>query len=335
MVDVCLEKGSGFVEYQWEKPQADGSTELHPKMCYVEYFKPWDWIVGTGVYIDDIEAEANRRIEAVIGELAEGLSKVKISETGYIFIVDDAQKIVIHPDMARGTDVGDTINQLTGKRLFNEIVQAAHTPEKCLNYLWPGPEGGSLSLKKAYVLHFKPLDWYICSSVFDEEIKMPSRNLTTKIFFFSGLMLLIALLLSVLYSRSIIRPLKRLSLSVKDIETKGIGNADIPVGGTMETKNLGNVLKDMLGTLTKSERLLRESEEKYRILFDKSVDAVFILDDGHYTDCNPAALDMFKAPSRNQIIGKAPYELSPERQADGSQFGEGGERVGGKNLAFR
>ena len=186
MVDVALEKGKGFVEYQWEKPQPDGSTELHPKISYVEYFKPWDWMVGTGVYIDDIETEAKKRIEAVIEELKIGLSKVKIAETGYVFIIGGDKRMVIHPAIPRGTDVSKVIDPATGAYLLDEMAHAAKTPEKSLNYQWPASEkpGSPLAWKKGYVLYFEPLDWYICSSTYDSEIKAPAKRLTAKIFLF-------------------------------------------------------------------------------------------------------------------------------------------------------
>ncbi len=43
---------SGFVEYFWKKPNAEKHT---PKIAYVKGFEPWGWIIGTGVYTDDID----------------------------------------------------------------------------------------------------------------------------------------------------------------------------------------------------------------------------------------------------------------------------------------
>lgn len=44
--------GGGIVSYAWPRP---GSTTPLPKLSYVGYFKPWDWCVVTGVYVDDID----------------------------------------------------------------------------------------------------------------------------------------------------------------------------------------------------------------------------------------------------------------------------------------
>lgn len=50
-VQVVESKESGFVEYMWPKPGSDQPVE---KLSYVTGFKPWGWIFGTGIYIDDL-----------------------------------------------------------------------------------------------------------------------------------------------------------------------------------------------------------------------------------------------------------------------------------------
>jgi len=46
-------QGSGFVDYTWPKP---GEDAPQPKISFVEAFKPWGWVVGTGVYASDLDA---------------------------------------------------------------------------------------------------------------------------------------------------------------------------------------------------------------------------------------------------------------------------------------
>ncbi|HEY4986816.1 MAG TPA: cache domain-containing protein, partial [Bradyrhizobium sp.] len=53
-VDVVKAKGAGFIEYQWPKP---GKDAPQPKLSYVTGFAPWGWVIGTGVYIDDLQAQ--------------------------------------------------------------------------------------------------------------------------------------------------------------------------------------------------------------------------------------------------------------------------------------
>jgi methyl-accepting chemotaxis protein len=54
-VDTVKKSGSGFVPYEWPKP---GFDKPQPKLSYVIGFSPWNWVVGTGVYIDDLKAQA-------------------------------------------------------------------------------------------------------------------------------------------------------------------------------------------------------------------------------------------------------------------------------------
>ncbi len=57
MAKVCKDQGKGFVDYAWAKP---GSTQPVPKISYVELYQPWGWVVGTGIYIDDVTAHVHQ-----------------------------------------------------------------------------------------------------------------------------------------------------------------------------------------------------------------------------------------------------------------------------------
>ena len=54
MVTVVKSKGAGLVNYRWPKP---GATDPVKKTSYVQLFQPWGWILGSGVYVDDVAAE--------------------------------------------------------------------------------------------------------------------------------------------------------------------------------------------------------------------------------------------------------------------------------------
>lgn len=54
-VKTCNEKGEGFVDYMWQ--WKDNKDKIVPKISYVKAFKPWNWIIGTGIYLQDVEKE--------------------------------------------------------------------------------------------------------------------------------------------------------------------------------------------------------------------------------------------------------------------------------------
>ncbi|KQM98807.1 methyl-accepting chemotaxis protein [Sphingomonas sp. Leaf25] len=66
MAQIVRDKGAGFLEYQWTKP---GEPVPQPKLSYVMGFAPWGWVIGSGVYIDRIDA-AVWRSAAILSGLA-------------------------------------------------------------------------------------------------------------------------------------------------------------------------------------------------------------------------------------------------------------------------
>jgi two-component system, cell cycle sensor histidine kinase and response regulator CckA len=62
---------------------------------------------------------------------------------------------------------------------------------------------------------------------------------------------------------------------------------------------------------------LRESEAKFRTLFENAGDAILIMQDHRFIDCNAGTLQMFGCQSRSQILGESPYRFSPPLQPNG------------------
>ncbi len=54
MVDTATRSatGDGYVDYMWQ--WKDDSTQIVPKLSYVKLFKPWGWVIGTGIYLEDV-----------------------------------------------------------------------------------------------------------------------------------------------------------------------------------------------------------------------------------------------------------------------------------------
>ncbi len=56
---VAARAGGGFVPYDWQRPSGGNPAA---KIAYVAPFKPWGWVVGSGLYVDDLRTEAIRQI---------------------------------------------------------------------------------------------------------------------------------------------------------------------------------------------------------------------------------------------------------------------------------
>lgn len=64
MANLCKKNGEGFVEYMWQ--YLDQKDKVVPKISYVKAYKPWNWILGTGLYIEDIREDlAKIRLQVI------------------------------------------------------------------------------------------------------------------------------------------------------------------------------------------------------------------------------------------------------------------------------
>jgi methyl-accepting chemotaxis protein len=107
MANVCKEKGEGMVEYMW--PKYEGSQAVG-KLSYVKLYKPWGWIVGTGVYIDDMNKEMSKLFYTIAGlTILVGLGGLLFS----FFVSRSITKpIVKGVDFARKMSEGDFTHTL-------------------------------------------------------------------------------------------------------------------------------------------------------------------------------------------------------------------------------
>lgn len=69
-VDIVRTQGAGNESYYWPKP---GFEEPVEKVSYVAGFQPWGWVIGTGIYIDDVKAEFWQNASSQLAIAAIGL----------------------------------------------------------------------------------------------------------------------------------------------------------------------------------------------------------------------------------------------------------------------
>lgn len=75
--DLVNEKGEGIIQYYWKRK--DGASPEVPKLSYVKAYKDWNWIVGTGIYLDDVRQEIKR--------LRDKLLRISILIIGIIIVI--------------------------------------------------------------------------------------------------------------------------------------------------------------------------------------------------------------------------------------------------------
>lgn len=108
-----------------------------------------------------------------------------------------------------------------------------------------------------------------------------------------------------------------LNISCKDGSVKAIHlfPVQLKTGETL-------LLYEDFTELMAAREALQKSENKLRLLYEKSVDPIFIFDGNRYLDCNEAAIKIMHAPNKEQLLKCGPLDISPERQPDGELSSE-------------
>ncbi|MBU1418089.1 MAG: cache domain-containing protein [Proteobacteria bacterium] len=259
-VDVVLQDGEGYVDYFWPKANKDGETAIQPKLAYVKLFREWNWVIGTGIYVDDIEEDTKKQINSILTTLRETFSKMVIGKSGYMYLFNGSNNLLVHPSLTLG-DSSNLINPVTRNPMLEDLIAAAKTPAKSLEYIWDKPplhKGEYRFWKKSHITYFEPLDWYIASTVYTDEIEAPAIEITRYIFFLSICILVFAFILSLLLSRHLTSPLQLLTAAAQKIDYDSMADAAIPVTGSIETRRLGSIMNKTLESIRAAVRSKEE-----------------------------------------------------------------------------
>ncbi|MBL8839351.1 MAG: cache domain-containing protein, partial [Alphaproteobacteria bacterium] len=131
MVTGARRDGTAVVEYLWPK---QGHEQPVPKLSFARYFAPWEWTIGSGVYLDDVAA-AMRRQSLELGAwslaggivvllcvlvLARNVARPIKRLTGAMKSLADGDVTVAVPDVARTDEIGDMARTL---EVFRENAQ--------------------------------------------------------------------------------------------------------------------------------------------------------------------------------------------------------------------
>jgi methyl-accepting chemotaxis protein len=156
---VADRAGKGYVTYQWPKPkQGGGATEeTFPKLSYVMKFAPWGWVIGSGIYIDDVDQIFRSRaatlgaislaIAAAIGALlfllVRGISGpidgIKVAMKSIQETSDLSRRVAISGDSEIAA-IGHSFNDLVAsfQDLIRQVIKSADEVRALTTHLATG-----------------------------------------------------------------------------------------------------------------------------------------------------------------------------------------------------
>ncbi len=131
-VQVVQKDGAGFVPYMWQLN--DDPQHIGSKLSYVKLFQPWGWVIGTGVYLDDVHSE--------IAQISKKLIYISLAILLFIacisfFIIDQQVKNLRQRQIAEAEveRYRQNLEKLVQER--TEELQLAQSKIKILNGFLP------------------------------------------------------------------------------------------------------------------------------------------------------------------------------------------------------
>ncbi|WP_066166709.1 cache domain-containing protein [Aliarcobacter cryaerophilus] len=221
--DIAKKDKEGFIDYVWPKP---GFDQPQLKVSFVKLFTPYNWVIGTGEYVEN----ATAKIQA---EALKTISEMRYANNDYFWINDSQPKMINHPTNSKlnGTDLSNYADPY-GTKLFVEMARVTNEKKEggLVKYYWDKPNKKNDPKEKfSYVQKFEPWDWIIGTGAYvddiEAEVALMQENTNSKIetiiasiALFSFISVIIAILIyNYFVNKAIIRPLDELDIAIKDI----------------------------------------------------------------------------------------------------------------------
>jgi len=138
--------------------------------------------------------------------------------------------------------------------------------------------------------------------------------------------LIIILSLSFLLIRSY-RTIKKAKTQIERQKNEVLEKNEELVAAEEELRQNNEELLALNDNLKEQHRIIHEKDKKYRTLFESSNDAISIINEGKFIDCNKAMVEMLNYKNKTEFLDLKPYQLSPEKQLDGRSSEEKADEV--------
>ncbi|GAW96737.1 MULTISPECIES: sensor histidine kinase [Colwellia] len=158
-----LAKEHGEYFYHWWFVKPDNKEQEFEKIGFGKHFAPYDWFIGTGEYLIDVENDIKQRMVGRISNIRFGLN-------GYIFILDYQGNVISHYRKSyQGTNLYDNADEnvvTAGKK----IIEIGKQGGGYLNYLSPiMPSTGNSAQKISFISNFLQWNWIIGTGFYKSE----------------------------------------------------------------------------------------------------------------------------------------------------------------------
>ena len=330
-----------FIYYAWNKPS---TGEVSPKASFVKGIPQWGWMIGAGVYLDDVDkqiAQLHTKLRQRLNEGIKGtltISAILLLLFLWLFhfisrrLLGDLGLFVTSVEQASSDD--KEINRSLMR--FEELHQMAGNVNTMLqdkiatqNILYAEKENLHTTLNSigdaviatdtlGNISNMNPVAEKLTGWNLDLATGLPLTDVFHVINTGSGLAANNPVQ-QVLKNGKTVELTNHTMLIAKDGRKYQIADSAAPIRNSN-----GNITGVVLVFRNVTEdyhirEQLRSSEKRYRTFFENSSDAMVINKGGSFIDCNNATVRLLHYNSVDEVLKKSPAQLSPKFQPDGTE----------------
>jgi two-component system cell cycle sensor histidine kinase/response regulator CckA len=264
MIKIIEKSGEGFYRYTWTKPNEIGKD--FPKIAYITHFEPFNWLIGTGQYLDDVVSDIQQEVLARI-------EKINFGEDGYIFAGRWDGLSLSGP--AKGRNMID-ITDVNGVEIVRELIKAAKSGGGYVSYVIPKLNSDVTFNKLSYTMEIPGWGWYVGAGVNVEKIettinqKKAALQKRVKNHFFKITAILVMVLFLILLAAKFISNRMKKSFDLFSAFFSNASTTSAKIDSEklpfVEFESLAQSANRMIQERNRAETALRESEKNYREL---------------------------------------------------------------------
>lgn len=299
MAELVRKNGEGYYSYTWGKPDVPGKDYV--KISFVKLFEPFQWFIGAGEYLGDVEEDLKQ-------EALQWIQNIRYEQDGYVFAGrwDGAS--------LSGPAIGMNMVEVTdpnGVKIVQKMIDASRNGGGFVEYVMPKLEGQRPEPKISYAAGVPEWQWYIGTGLYIDDIERDiaeyRRRSMTDLFYNIGKILVSMLFLwfaVFMLVTWISRKMRRMFATFLQFFSRGVDDQqEIPAGDlpVQEFRELAEAANMMIAERRSAEEALREKSEELEGYFTFSLDLLCIANSrGEFVRLNP---------EWEKILGYPPAEL--------------------------
>ena len=316
MIEIIKKSGEGFYSYTWTKPNEIGKD--FPKIAYIKHFEHFDWLIGTGEYLDDVVNDIQQEVLARI-------ENITFDNDGYIFAGQWDGLSLSGP--AKGRNMID-ITDVNGVQIVRELIKVAKSGGGYVSYVMPKLNSDVTFNKLSYTMKIPGWGWYVGAGVNVEKIetiinqKKAALQKRIKNHFFKIIAILAAVLFLILLTAKFISNRMKKSFDLFSAFFSNAATASAKIDSEklpfVEFESLAQSANRMIQERNKVELALRGSERNYRELVQSANCIILRMDTkGQVIFFNNYAQNFFGYRAE-EIIGKNVVgTIVPQKDSNG------------------